>query len=154
MLNRTQAILAGTLAVGILDIADAFVFFWFRNGVRPTRILQSIAAGLLGREAAVAGGLRTAFLGLGLHFFIAFMIVLTYHLTSRRLRILVEHPVLCGILYGLAVFVVMNFVVIPLSAAPSRAAMPTAILINGLLIHAFGVGVPAALSARWAGRQR
>lgn len=148
-----MALLYGTLAVGILDILDAFVFFWFRNGVRPTRILQSISAGLLGREKAVAGGLPTAFLGLGLHFFIAFAIVLTYHLASRRLRILVEHPIVCGVLYGLAVYVVMNVVVIPTSAAPSRGAMATAVLVNGLLIHVFGVGLPAALSAVWASKR-
>lgn len=148
-----MALLYGTLAVGILDILDAFLFFWFRNGVRPTRILHSISAGLLGREAAIAGGLPTAVLGLGLHFFIAFAIVLTYHLASRRLRILVEHPVICGVLYGLAVYVVMNFVVIPASAAPSRGAMATAVLVNGLLIHIFGVGLPAALSAAWASKR-
>ncbi len=113
-------LLYGTLAVGILDILDAFLFFWFRNGVRPTRILHSIAAGLLGRETAVAGGLATAMLGLGLHFFIAFVIVLTYHLASRRLTACGEHPVVCGILYGLAVYAVMNFVVLPPSAAPPR----------------------------------
>ena len=144
-------ILYGTLAVGILDIADAFVFFWFRNGVRPMRILHSIAAGLLGRDAAMAGGVTTAMLGLALHFFIAFMIVLTFHLASRRMRALTQHPVGCGILYGLAVYAVMNYVVMPLSAAPPRNLVPPlAVLLNGLLIHAFGVGLPAALSVRAA----
>lgn len=151
--TRTRALLAGTLAVGILDIADAFVFFWLRSGVRPTRILHSIAAGLLGREAAVAGGITTAMLGLGLHFFIAFVIVLTYHFASRRLKALTERPVILGMLYGLVVFAVMNFVVLPLSAAPPRSAPAGAVLLNGLLIHAFGVGLPAALSATWASRR-
>lgn len=149
-----MALLYGTLAVGILDILDAFVFFWFRNGVRPTRILHSIAAGLLGREAAIAGGTRTAMLGLGLHFCIAFMIVLTYHLASRRLRSLATHPVAFGVLYGLAVYAVMNFIVLPLSAAPPRGAPSGAVLVNGLLIHMFGVGLPAALSAVWVQRGR
>ena len=143
--TRSRALLAGTLAVGILDITDAFIFFWLRSGVRPTRILQSIAAGLLGRETAVAGGLATAMLGLGLHFFIAFMIVLAYHLASRRLRALVTRPVVCGVLYGVAVYAVMNFIVLPLSAAPAGA-----VLVNGVLIHIFGVGLPAALTAAWA----
>jgi hypothetical protein len=140
-------LLYGTLAVGILDILDAFVFFWFRNGVRPTRILHSISAGLLGREKAVAGGTATAMLGLGLHFFIAFMIVLTYHLASRRIKALTDHPVIFGVLYGLAVYAVMNFVVLPLSAAPPRGVPAGAVLVNGLLIHALGVGLPAALSS-------
>ena len=152
--TRSRALLAGTLAVGILDIADAFVFFWLRSGVRPTRILQSIAAGLLGRETAVAGGLATAMLGLGLHFFIAFVIVLTYHLVSRRLRALATQPVIFGVLYGLAVYAVMNFGVLPLSAAPPRAAPAGAVLANGVLIHIFGVGLPAASTAAWAHRGR
>jgi hypothetical protein len=150
--TRNRALLAGTLAVGILDIADAFIFFWLRSGVRPTRILQSIAAGLLGREAAVAGGLATAMLGLGLHFFIAFMIVLTYHLVSRQLRALATHAVVFGVLYGLAVYAVMNFIVLPLSAAPPRTAPAGGVLVNGVLIHIFGVGLPAALTAAWAYR--
>ena len=152
--GKRRALVCGTLAVGILDITDAFIFFWLRSGVRPTRILQSIGAGLLGRETAVAGGLATAMLGLGLHFFIAFMIVLTYHLASRRLRALVTRPVVCGVLYGVAVYAVMNFIVLPLSAAPPRAAPAGAVLVNGVLIHIFGVGLPAALTAAWAHRGR
>ena len=116
------------------------------------RILHSIAAGLLGRENAAAGGIATAMLGLGLHFFIAFVVVLIYHLASRRIKALAEHPAIFGVLYGLAVFAVMNFVVLPLSAAPPRNAPSGAVLVNGLLIHAFGVGLPAAWSARM--RQR
>ncbi len=80
------------------------------------------------------------------------MVVLTYHLASRRIRILASHPIVCGILYGLVVYGVMNYIVIPLSATPPRTALvpPAAVLINGLLIHAFGVGLPAALSAKGA----
>jgi hypothetical protein len=56
-----------------------------------------------------------------------------------------------GILYGLAVYVVMNYVVIPLSAiGPRTAGIPLAVHINGVLIHAFGVGLPSALAARAA----
>ena len=81
----SRALLYGTLAVGVLDLLDAFVFFGLRSGVRPIRILHSIAAGLLGR-ASFAGGWRTATLGLALHFFIAFVIVLVFMMASRRCR--------------------------------------------------------------------
>ncbi len=73
---RAAALVAGTLAVGILDILDAFIFFGLR-GARPIGILQSIASGVLGR-AAYQGGMRTAALGLLLHFVIAFGVVATY----------------------------------------------------------------------------
>jgi hypothetical protein len=146
-LSPAQALLLGTLTVGVLDLIDAMVFFGLR-GVTPVRILQSIAAGLLGRDA-FRGGSATAGLGALLHFFIAFGIVCVYYLVSRRLDILTRHPVLCGLLYGVLVFVIMNRVVIPLSAAVT-GPMSLPVLVNGLLIHALGVGLPSALFARAA----
>lgn len=149
-MSGRKAILYGTLTVGILDILDAVVFFWIRSRVAPARILQSIAAGLIGRQAAATGGVSTAALGLVLHFFIAFAVVLTFYAFSRHARVLTRHSVTSGILYGLGVYAVMNFVVIPLSAIGAHSAMPAPVVINGLLIHAFGVGLPAALFAKAA----
>jgi hypothetical protein len=91
-LPTSRALLFGTLAVGVLDLLDAFVFFGLRSGVRPIRILHSIASGLLGR-ASFAGGWRTATLGLALHFFIAFVIVLVFMMASRPLPWLRRHAV-------------------------------------------------------------
>jgi hypothetical protein len=146
--GSSRAILYGTLVVGVLDALDAVMFFGLR-GVRPIRIFQSIAAGLLGR-AAFQGGLATAVLGACLHFFIAFVVVLTFYLASQRAPVLTRYAVVCGLLYGLVVYVVMNFVVVPLSAA-SAAPPSVPVLVNGLLIHAFGVGLPTALFVRAAG---
>ena len=144
------AILAGALTVGVLDGLDAIVFFGLRNGVSPIRIFQSIASGLLG-QPAFDHGPATALLGVALHFFIAFGIVTTYFIASRPLPALARRPLLFGPLYGLAVYVVMNFVVIPLSAVAPRSGLPPGpVLANGLLIHLLGVGLPTALCARWA----
>jgi hypothetical protein len=147
-LHAGEAILYGTIVVGVLDLLDAFVFFGLRSGVPPFRILLSIASGLLGR-GAFQGGPKTAALGLALHFFIAFAIVLTYFLAGRRIRALTRHPIVCGLAYGIAVYGVMNFIVVPLSRAGSPPPAG-AILVNGLLIHMFGVGLPSALFARAA----
>jgi hypothetical protein len=145
-----RALLYGTLAVGVLDILDAFVFFFVRSGVAPVRILQSIAAGVLGR-ASFAGGWRTAALGLALHFFIAFVVVLVFMMASRWLPWLRHHAVAAGLLYGVAVYLTMNFVVVPASAAAASGALPPwPVALNGVLIHMFGVGLPAALAARAA----
>jgi hypothetical protein len=152
-LSPVRAVLYGGLTVGTLDILDAFIFFGLRSGSTPQRILQSIASGFIGRQAATQGGLKTAVLGAVLHFFIASMIVLVYYLASRRLRILSAKPIVCGILYGLGVYAVMNYVVVPLSAIGGGVRIAaTPVLINGLLIHAFGVGLPSALFARAAAR--
>jgi hypothetical protein len=131
------------LVVGTLDILDAFVFFGLRD-VPPMTIAQSIASGLLG-QAAYGGGIPTAVLGLVLHFGIAFAIVCVYYATTRWLPALVRKPLVFGPLYGLMVYVVMNYVVVPLSAAVvGSGPKPLPVLVNGLLIHMVGVGLPAA----------
>jgi hypothetical protein len=142
-----RALTLGTLTVGVLDAIDAIVFFGVR-GATPTRVLQSIASGLLGR-AAFSGGAATAALGAVLHFFIAFVIVATYYLASRRFPFLTRNVLITGPLYGLIVYGVMTLIVVPLSAAGGGLpSMP--VLVNGLLIHAFGVGLPSAMFARAA----
>ena len=149
-LSATQAILYGTLVVGTLDALDAILFFGLRSGAQPIRIFQGIASGLLG-PAARQGGLPAAAMGVALHYFIAFGIVATYVLVSRRVTLLTRHPVVCGMLYGLVVYGVMNLVVIPLSKIGGPTMPPAAVLANGVLIHLFGVGLPAAFFARAAG---
>ena len=144
-LSTRRALLYATLTVGILDAADAIIFFGLRSGVRPIRIFQSIAAGLLGR-ASFSGGLRTALLGVALHFFIAFAIVAVFFAASRRLSGLRQWPVASGLLYGIAVYLFMNLVVLPLSAA-GRPTFVWSVVLNDILIHMLGVGLPTALFA-------
>src|SRR5262249_1859863 len=135
----------GGLAVGALDALDAIVFFGLRNGVSPTRIFQSVASGLLGRSAFSGGG-KVALLGLMLHFLIAFILATIYYFPTLKLPLLVHQPVMWGILYGIAVYFVMQYVVVPLSAAtPGRFAF--APFLNGVIGHALLVGLPIALLA-------
>lgn len=140
----------GGLVVGALDLLDAVVFFGLRNGAKPVRIFQSIAAGLLGR-AAFSGGAQAAALGVVLHFLIAFLIVCTCYALSRYIPFMTEHVLVSGILFGIGAYFVMNYLVIPLSAT-SRGAFSWAVFLNGLAIHAFGIGVPAMWFVARAGR--
>jgi hypothetical protein len=140
-----RAIFLGGIVVGVLDIGEVLIFYGLR-GVSPMRILQSVATGLLGRDA-FNGGWQTAALGLVLHFFIATVVVAVYVFASRRWRGLVRAPMITGPLYGVAVWLVMNFIVLPLSAAGPPTFRPVGV-INGLLIHILGVGLPSALFAR------
>src|SRR5215210_9269140 len=96
--GAARAIMWGGLLAGLGDITFAFVVSGLR-GVGPVRVLQSVAGGLLG-GAAREGGLGTAALGAVLHFLIAFVWAAAYWLASRRLKVLVRHPVVCGLLYG------------------------------------------------------
>ena len=147
-----RALLLGTLTVGVLDIVDALAFFGMR-GVPPLRILQAIASGLVGRDAAAAGGIGMALLGLVLHFFIAFLVVFIFYRASLKVPLLTRFPVIFGVLYGVTVYFVMTLVIVPASAIHAVRALPSLpVLVNGLLIHALGVGIPAALFARAAAR--
>ena len=117
--RAARAIAWGGLLAGAGDITFAFVVNGLR-GVGPVRVLQSVAGGLLG-AAAREGGLAAAALGAALHFLIAFAAAAVYWVAGRRLGVLVRRPVVCGLLYGVAVYLVMNFVVVPLSAVPPGA---------------------------------
>jgi hypothetical protein len=139
-------IIAGaTLLVGVLDLSDAFIFYALR-GVSPVRILQGIAFGALGR-ASFSMGNRSAFLGLVFHFFIAFSVTMVYLLASRRLP-LSRHPWISGALFGIALYIVMNYVVLPLSKVGLRPTPPLIPLINGVAALVFCIGIPLAFIAR------
>jgi hypothetical protein len=146
------AVVLGGLAAGAIDIAYACIFWAIKSGVRPGRIFQSVAAGLLGRPAAVAGGAPTAALGLALHFFIALTVAVVYYTGARYAEALWRRPWTFGSLYGVAVFGVMHYIVVPLSAAGGGGVAPFDLLWDGLsiVVHAFGIGVPVALAARAA----
>jgi uncharacterized membrane protein len=148
-----RALLLGTLVVGTLDILDAFIFFGLR-GTPPLRILQAIASGVMGAQNAVNGGFLSAVLGLLLHYLIAFIIVLIFYAASRKIALLREHPVITGALYGVAAYFIMTFVVVPASAIHASRRWPSPpVVVNGLLIHILGVGIPAALFASAATRK-
>jgi hypothetical protein len=80
------------------------------------------------------------------HFGIALTIAATYVMASRRIPVLAARPWLCGPIYGVAVYLAMNFLVVPLSALGAPRFTPFGIA-NGLLIHMFGVGLPSAIAA-------
>lgn len=109
-------VMAGGLAIAATDLAYC-VLFWAPQGVSPTRILQGIAAGALGR-ASFHGGVATALLGAGLQWVIGSGYVLAYALVSRRVELLRVHPRRYGVAYGMLLYLVMSNVVVPLSAAP------------------------------------
>lgn len=140
-----KVIAGATLLVGILDISDAFIFYRLR-GVAPTRILQSIASGVLGR-AAFGMGRRSALLGLFFHFFIAFSATTAFLLASRKLP-LARHPLLYGPLFGAALYCVMNYIVLPLSKIGWRPLPPLVPLINGVAALIVCIGIPLAFIAR------
>lgn len=141
-------VFAGGLIAGLCDITYA-IGFWAWRGVAATRVLQSVASGLLG-ASAFDGGTPVAALGLGLHFSIATIFAFAFYAASTRFPALTRRAALSGAVYGFLIFWSMNLVVLPLSAFPrpvSFAPLPT---ITGLIVHVFLVGVPIAVAARRA----
>lgn len=150
--SLVYSIAGATALVGVLDLADA-ILFNASLGVAPLRVMQSIASGLLGRSA-YDGGWVTGALGVGLHFLIAGAVAGVFAFASRRWPALWRRPIVFGALYGLAMFLVMYRVVLPiagLDAWPRR--WPG--LLNALGAHVFAVGLPVALwnHRLWSGHR-
>jgi uncharacterized membrane protein YagU involved in acid resistance len=135
------ALLAGTIA-GSLDIVYAFLAYGAR-GVSPAAILQSVASGLLGGEAYAGGG-KTALLGLVLHFSIATMMAGGFVVLSGLAPVLLRKPVAAGTIYGLFLYVFMNHVVVPLSAAYPGTPPRGFLFAGALFAHVVLVGIPIA----------
>jgi hypothetical protein len=146
-----ESIGLGGLAAGILDIADAIVLT-LMNGGAPTRMLQGIASGLLGR-ASYDGGLPTAALGLAIHFFIATSAATVYFLASRKLTLLLRKPMLCGVIFGLMWWALMYQIVLPITFGRPYTIPALPQLLNQLGIHILGVGLPIALIAARSARR-
>jgi hypothetical protein len=138
------AIAAGGLIAGTLDLTQAFILFG--RGVPLV-----IAAGLLGRPA-LQGGTATYILGVLLHFFIACSATAVYYAASRRLAFLLEHPLVCGLFFGMAVELVMSYIVLPLSALRARGPYELHDVLLGLGVHMVVVGLPISYSVRRFGR--
>lgn len=147
--NRSPGrwIVAGGLLIGTLDLLFA-IGFWALRDVAPIRIAQSIAAGVLG-NASYDGGTGSALLGIALHYFIATLFVLAYWLVARRARGLLQRPWIYGALYGGLLYLVMNFVVLPLSAAGPPSFADLAWVAASVAMHLV-VGVLCAGFARRA----
>ncbi|MDX6694469.1 MAG: hypothetical protein QOF02_2072 [Blastocatellia bacterium] len=148
-LERPRAfdtIVYGGLVVGILDGLFAFVFYGLILGAQPLRIFQSVASALLGK-ASYEGGTQTFLFGLLLHFIVATCIAAVYYVASLKLPLLINHAIICGLIYGMLAYLGMNYVVIPLSAIGSRP-FSLRLFLPAFIGHALLVGLPIALLAR------
>jgi hypothetical protein len=147
--SRFELIVTGGALAAALDLAYAFTFYGVRNGVGPERILQSIASGVLGKNAYAAGW-PGALLGLALHFFIAIVAAFVYFEAAKQLSVLARRPWLCGAAFGVLMYGFMNLVVVPLSRFPGAQTFPALVLATGLLVHMYLVGVVIASFCRRA----
>jgi hypothetical protein len=142
----------GWLVAATCDICYATGFSYWYRGTAPSRVLQSVASGVLGSDA-YRGGASTAMLGLGLHYFNALLITAIFFAAAAVVPALVRRPLVIGVAYGLVVYLVMNYVVVPLSRIGPRPTPPIPIWVTGVLVHMFLIAVPIVLAAGRAFRR-
>jgi hypothetical protein len=123
--------------------------FWgIGYGVSPVRVLQSVARGVLG-TASFDGGARTAVLGGVLHYTIATTMVLVYHAASRSFPALTRRPVALGLAYGVLLYLIMNLVVLPVSAV-GMPRFDNKLWVGLSVVMHLVFGVICAMAARFA----
>ena len=142
-------LLITALVAGTFDISYATGFSYVRSGVPPSRVLQFVASGALGPDA-YTGGTAAAAIGLGFHYLFALLFTAFFFAAARAMPSLRRRPVVTGVIYGIGIYLVMNFVVIPLSRIGPRPMAATIVLLTGLLVHMFLIGTPISLGARRA----
>ncbi len=150
-MKRSRAlptIVSAGLIAGILDITSAFVIAEL-NGTGSIRMLQRIASGLLGPRS-FEGGVATAGLGLVIHFLIAFTAASVFYAASHKLTFLTQHAVTSGLPYGIAVYVFMYWIVVPLAFVNARHSVSRDV--TAVIIHMLLIGLPISLIVRQSAR--
>jgi len=152
--SLASKVLVATAVVALLDgLFAVVVFASILRATTATRIFQGIAAAVLGRADALAGGPRTALLGLALHILVALAWTTVWafaYWRSATLRLLVRSTagaVTAGALYGVFVHLTMQLAVLPLTAA-GRGPLFSAGSLLVLLAHVTVVGPPIVLLVR------
>ena len=149
MRGAAGSVLRIGLIAGTLDIAENIFFNAFRH-ITAKQIFQYIASGLTGPWAFHAGAASVA-LGIAIHYTIALTWTAIYFVASRQMTVLIRRPVVCGLVYGAIVYLVMNYVVLPLTRVPhARAAATMASRVSGVLALLFCIGLTVALLVRRA----
>ena len=148
--HTNRYVLSAMVIVFVLattDLIFACTYWRVTYDVPPSRLIQNIASGLLGKHA-FAGGENTVLLGVVLQYFMISLMVGMYYIASRRLKALNERPWMWGLLYGVVLYLTMNHVVVPLSAAPRGPVIASWIILS-ILVHLI-IGITVAFGARWA----
>jgi len=142
-------LLSGLLA-GTLDILSAFTDLYISTGKNPLIVLPFIASGALGK-AALNGGTGMMLLGLLFHYCIAFAFTAFFFWLCTGTRLLALHWIPRGIAYGIFIWLVMNLLVLQLSAAQHvmPAAMKWSKIFKSALILICMIGLPISYIAHW-----
>ena len=134
--------------MGTLDILSAFVDVYISTGKNPIIVLPFIASGLFGKSV-LTGGAGIMVLGLLFHYLIAFTFTIFFFWIYPRLKLFSLNWILTGIGYGIFIWLIMNLIVVQLSAAPHAAisAMKPIKILKSSLILICMLGLPLSYIA-------
>lgn len=150
-----RGVVIATTIAGTLAILSAFLFDILVKGT-PLGVLNGIAAAALPQvdmsDLGEMSGIASAALGLIVHFAIMFVMVAVYFTFAARVRLLNHHPWPSGIGYGLALWGVMYWGVLPQRFPTLFPILDPQEVAMQLFSHIALVGLPIALIARRAAR--
>jgi uncharacterized membrane protein YagU involved in acid resistance len=136
----------GGFIAGSIDLVYACSFHNIASGVPPRRVLQAIGSGLFG-NASFEMGYASAAAGFVAHYVILIVAAAIYFFASRQVALLRRHAYLGGVIFGLAIYCTMNYIVLPLSAAPQFRSTAIAAISN-FAVHVLLLGPAIALVVR------
>jgi hypothetical protein len=142
-----RSIVLGGVIIFILQLTHIWIVATLIQKNPFAGVWQYIASGALGM-AAFEGGITTALLGVLFHLIISLVIAGVFILSADRIPLLRRYAMPGALLYGLGVYIVMNMVVTPLSAAPPLPPPTTPWLVEGMIEHVLAVGLPLRLIVR------
>ena len=149
--TRNSVLRLSVIAGLICGAVNVIIYHWFvqnvLGGVPLIIVYQYIASGALG-ESAFAGGIPTALLGALFHFIFSIVIAGVFILGVDRIPLLRRHIIPGSLLYGFGVFIVMNMIVIPLSATPPLPTPTMTEIIINLIVHILVTGLLLGILVR------
>ena len=138
-----KPIAIATAVSGTLDILFAMILTVL-FGREIGNMLRYVGSGPF--PQATEMGASGAILGLTVHFALMATMAAVYVFAAGRIRALIEKPIQWGVLYGLATYVVMNWLVVPMRFGTPLPPSPLA-MATQLFAHIILVGIPIALIA-------
>lgn len=140
--SAVATIVKATILSGALDATAGVVVYWIFKGLNPLQVLQYIASGIFG-PSVINGSFSYVIVGLLLHFAIAFAFTYAYFLAFPFIKSFAKSTYVNGFLYGILIWVFMNYLILPISNIPHSPKDFVSVL--ELIWHSTLVGLPIVL---------
>jgi hypothetical protein len=141
-----KAVILTWLFVGTLDLTAAYVSQWIKTGKFASKLLQYIAGGVIGLDRSLQGGNAVEFLGLFIHYLIAFCFTLFFFWIFPKVKVLHFNKWVVGALYGIFANLVVWLVINLFSQLPGSPFILSNFLVPWLILI-LALGIPIAYNA-------